>query len=417
MLARLLPILFLVGALLLLLAVAVAGRRIVTAFRTERQPVRIGVLAATSGPQAEFDRATIAGVHAEVDRINRRGGVLHGRPLELVVADTAGDPQRAAREAVRLTRDVGVAAIIGGTTPELRRAATAALMDVGGLLVSPTAAEGLDDASSLITVGSLPNQRIVPAASWAVRNIGPRAFLLADEGLLASVAHAILADHIPAIDGVLVGEAWMERGEGAAHAAAAVHAADPDVIVVGLGPESIEAFLRAIEALSPGYRPRLVLWGLRRAQLDDLPDGLLEGDFLVGSTFGADSGIDEMFAEAYAARSGGRQVDSRAVVAANAAELVARGIDRSGGSDPAGVRAAMLGSPLAGQDGLLMVNQRSQTAWKTMLIGRIEGRQVEEVWSSGTPLRPRPWPNWRSRREWRAFVADHLTGGPEGSGE
>ncbi|MEW6474985.1 MAG: ABC transporter substrate-binding protein [Actinomycetota bacterium] len=75
-------------------------------------PVRLGAIFNMTGPNATLGQEELAGVEAAVADVNRRGGVL-GRPLELVKADAASDPQKAATEATRLMDDPAVVAIVG----------------------------------------------------------------------------------------------------------------------------------------------------------------------------------------------------------------------------------------------------------------------------------------------------------------
>ena len=75
-------------------------------------PIRLGAIFNMTGPNATLGQEELAGVEAAVADLNRRGGVL-GRQLELVKADAASDPQKAATEATRLMDDSGVVAILG----------------------------------------------------------------------------------------------------------------------------------------------------------------------------------------------------------------------------------------------------------------------------------------------------------------
>jgi branched-chain amino acid transport system substrate-binding protein len=75
-------------------------------------PIRLGAIFNMTGPNATLGQEELAGVEAAVADVNRRGGVL-GRPLELVKADAASDPQKAAAEATRLMDDPGVVALVG----------------------------------------------------------------------------------------------------------------------------------------------------------------------------------------------------------------------------------------------------------------------------------------------------------------
>ncbi|MBH5333943.1 ABC transporter substrate-binding protein [Streptomyces pactum] len=87
-------------------------------------PVRIGVLAPLSPPGwAEAGRHLLAGMELAVGEVNDADGIA-GRPLELVVRDTAADPHRAAAAMDELA-GLGVAAVAGEYHSVVARAAAA----------------------------------------------------------------------------------------------------------------------------------------------------------------------------------------------------------------------------------------------------------------------------------------------------
>ena len=80
--------------------------------RTDRSAVRIGALVPLTRPGwVEAGAHLLAGLELAVREVNEAGGVT-GRPLELVIEDTAADPQRAAA-AVDELASLGVAALAG----------------------------------------------------------------------------------------------------------------------------------------------------------------------------------------------------------------------------------------------------------------------------------------------------------------
>ncbi|MFJ2740609.1 ABC transporter substrate-binding protein [Streptomyces sp. NPDC087440] len=85
-------------------------------------PVRIGALAPLSRPGwVEAGQHLLVGLELGVRDTNESGGV-DGRPLELVVRDTAADPQRAAA-AVDELAEAGVTALVGEYHSVVARAA------------------------------------------------------------------------------------------------------------------------------------------------------------------------------------------------------------------------------------------------------------------------------------------------------
>ena len=135
--------------------------------RAEAEPIRIGWLAALTGPLASpsigFDR----GVRWATDEINAKGGI-HGRKIELVVRDTQGDPTKAVNATQEVISRFKVHAIWGPTNSgELL--ATSPIMARAKM---PSLVAGV--VNSLIDTTKYPNAfRVTPSNNqWdaAVRN-------------------------------------------------------------------------------------------------------------------------------------------------------------------------------------------------------------------------------------------------------
>ncbi len=78
------------------------------------EPIKIGAFFDLSGPASFIGTPTKLVAEMVVDKINKEGGVK-GRPIELVIGDTEGDPAKAASIAKKLIYKDKVAAIIGPT--------------------------------------------------------------------------------------------------------------------------------------------------------------------------------------------------------------------------------------------------------------------------------------------------------------
>jgi ABC-type branched-subunit amino acid transport system substrate-binding protein len=90
--------------------------------RTAESAVRIGALVPLTRPGwVEAGRHLLAGLELAAGEVNEAGGIA-GRPLELVIRDTAADPQKAAAAVAELAR-LGVAALAGEYHSVVARAA------------------------------------------------------------------------------------------------------------------------------------------------------------------------------------------------------------------------------------------------------------------------------------------------------
>ena len=85
----------------------------VAAFAQAAEPIKIGLVAALSGPSAQSGDAITRGLTIAIDEINAKGGVL-GRKLELVRRDDESSPPKGVSAARELIYQEKVAAIFGG---------------------------------------------------------------------------------------------------------------------------------------------------------------------------------------------------------------------------------------------------------------------------------------------------------------
>jgi branched-chain amino acid transport system substrate-binding protein len=77
------------------------------------EPIKVGLVAALSGPSAQSGEAITRGLQLAIDEINAKGGLLGGRMLQLVQRDDESSPPKGLIAARELISD-NVAAIFGG---------------------------------------------------------------------------------------------------------------------------------------------------------------------------------------------------------------------------------------------------------------------------------------------------------------
>jgi ABC-type branched-subunit amino acid transport system substrate-binding protein len=173
---------------------------------TDDPTVRIGALAPLSRPGwVEAGQHLLAGLELAVRDVNDAGGIL-GRPLELVVRDTAADPARAAAAVDELAR-LGMAALAGEYHSVAARAA-AARADALGLpfLCSSAVLDALTEQPTDCVA------RLAPAQSHGWRLYADfllaaghdRIAVAAEPSVYWASGTRILRDHLAARGGTVV---------------------------------------------------------------------------------------------------------------------------------------------------------------------------------------------------------------------
>ncbi|GAA2224146.1 ABC transporter substrate-binding protein [Streptomyces nogalater] len=209
--------------------------------------VRIGALVPLTPPGwVEAGRQLLAGLELGVRDVNDAGGV-GGRPLELVVRDTAADPQRAAAAVEELAR-LDVAAVAGEYHSVVARAA-AARADALGLPF-------LCSSAVLDALTGQPTEwvaRIAPAQShgWRVYadfllGAGHRRIAVAAQpSVYWASGTGILRDHLAAHGGGVVELDVDALGTAALCDALAAHGATALLLLAG-HPEPAASVVRAV---------------------------------------------------------------------------------------------------------------------------------------------------------------------------
>ena len=88
-------------------------------------------------------------------------------------------------------------------------------------------------------------------------------------------------------------------------------------------------------------------------------------------------------------------------------KLWAAAVNEAQSLDPKRIRRAMLTQRLAAPDGEFQIDAETQYSVRTPRVGQVQSDgQFKIVWTAAEPVRPEPYPNFRSAEAWRAFLSD-----------
>ncbi|MEU8774151.1 ABC transporter substrate-binding protein [Streptomyces sp. NPDC048606] len=215
--------------------------------RADGSSLRVGALAPLTRPGwVEAGRHLLAGLELAVGEVNAAGGIL-GRPLELLVRDTAADPGRAVT-AVDELADLGVAALVGEYHSVVARAA-ASRADALGLpfLCSSAVLDALTDGPTDRVA------RIAPAQSHGWRIYADfllgagheRVAVALDPSVYWASGTRILREHLAPRGGTLVELDMRTHTPGAVCDALVTHRATALLLLVG-SPEPAVPLVRSV---------------------------------------------------------------------------------------------------------------------------------------------------------------------------
>ncbi|HEX8322867.1 MAG TPA: urea ABC transporter substrate-binding protein [Tepidisphaeraceae bacterium] len=162
---------------------AVAAVTVFTAASTvwAQDTVKIGVLHSLSGTMAISETSLKDVVLMATDEINAAGGVKVGGKsykIEPEVVDPASDWPLFAEKAKELITQKKVAVTFGCWTSVSRKSCLPVFEEYNSLLFYPVQYEGEEQSLNVFYTAASPNQQLVPAAEYAIKELGAKKFYL-----------------------------------------------------------------------------------------------------------------------------------------------------------------------------------------------------------------------------------------------
>jgi len=384
----------------------------------KNRPIKVGILHSLTGTMAISEASVRDATLLAIEELNAAGGVL-GRRIEPVVADGRSDWPTFAREAERLITQEKVAVVFGCWTSASRRTVKPVFERLGGLLFYPVQYEGLEQSPNIVYTGAAPNQQIIPAVKWSFDHLGKRFFLVGSDYVFPRTANAIIKAQVTALGGEIVGEEYLRLGDLAAEKIVRkIVQSQADVILNTINGDSNVAFFTALRmaGVAPDRIPTLS-FSIAENELLHMDAKTMTGDYAAWNYFQSVSSPENArFVAAFKARFGRDRVTDDPMEAAYfGVYLWAHAVTAAGTTEVSAVREALQHQSLISPEGIVSIDSETQHTWKTVRVGKIRpDGQFEIVWSSENPTRPIPYPAFRSKSDWDAFL-DELQSGWSGA--
>lgn len=387
-------------------AVLLAGLLLYDRYGRASPAIRIGVLHSLSGTMAASEAPLVDAVRLAVEEVNQAGG-LNGRPVEMIVSDCRSDAAYCAQQAEKLIVREGVQALFGCWTSSCRKAVREVVEKHRHLLFYPLQYEGLEQSPDIVYTGAVPNQQIIPMALWAAHQYGKRFYLVGSDYVFPRTANRMVKNILLAQGGKLLGERYLPLGAGDMKPVVEEIAAQrPDFVLNTLNGDSNLHFFRALHA--SGLRAAKVpvfSTSIAEVELAEIGADLLAGHFAAWNYFQSlDSGENKAFVAHFRQHFGKKRViDDPMVNAYAGVKLWAEAVRSQGSTEPAVIKTVLQQQTLSGPQGIVAVDRNSLHLWKMAYIGKVRADgQFEIIWRSPQPIRPKPFPFYRSRTEWLA---------------
>ncbi len=379
-----------------------------------KSPIRVGILHSLTGTMAISEKPVVDSTLMAIDEINQQGGIL-GRKVEPIVVDGHSDWPTFANEAERLILEEKVSTVFGCWTSASRKTVKPVFEKLNHLLFYPVQYEGLEQSKNIIYTGAAPNQQIIPAIKWCFDNLGKKFFLVGSDYVFPRTANEIIKDILNVLEGEIVGEEYILLGSDDVDAVVKrIIEVQPDVILNTINGDSNIHFFRKLseKGISPDKIPTMS-FSIAEDELRELGVEYMVGNYASWNYFQCleteeNKGFVERFKKKYGRH---RVTDDPMEAGYFGVYLWAQAVREAGTDNVNKVRRTIRNQSYSAPEGMVYVDSKNNHVWKTVRIGRIkEDGQFDILWSSEKPVRPVPYPAYRSKSQWNNFLLNLFEG-------
>ncbi|MAT15667.1 MAG: serine/threonine protein kinase, partial [Planctomyces sp.] len=376
---------------------------------TEQEPIRIGILHSLTGSLAISEEVIVDSYELAIAEINRNGGVL-GRPVKAVIRDGQSKDAVFAAQATELIDVDKVCTIFGCCTSASRKAVKEVVEAKHHLLVYSVNTEGVEMSPNIIYLGGDPQQTIIPFLNWAYSWGKKRTFfLVGSDYIFPHVVNDIAKKELEFLGAELVGEEYLSlEASDVSDVVEKIEAAKPDAIINMITGDSQTIFLRELDRRN--IETTQFATGIGEEVLRRIDHNPLIENYSCCTYFQSiPTEANQKFVHDFREMHGEYRVLMSSMEAGYVAvHLWAAAVNELGTLDPIRIREAMLKQTVAGPSGKVSIDPESQYSIRNGFIGKATpSDQFEIVWQSPEPIRPEPFPDYRTETEWNEFLDEH----------
>ena len=343
-----------------------------------------------------------------IDEINDRGGIL-GKRIVPIISDGESDWPTFAKNAEKLIVDEQVSVVFGGWTSASRKTMLPVFERYDHLLFYPVQYEGLEQSENIVYTGAAPNQQVIPAVEWAFEKLGTKFFLVGSDYVFPRSANEIIKEKVTNLGGTIVGEEYQLLGDDHfLKIVDKIKSSNPDVIINTINGDSNISFFKALrdQGITPDVTPTISL-SISENEIKQMGASTMAGDYAAWNYFQSlNTPANLNFVNNFKNKYGGDRVTSDPMEAAYLGVYIyAKAAEKAGSLDVREVRNSVKGLTLSGPEGVVGVDPESQHLAKVIRIGQVtEDGQFKIISSSEDPIHPIPYPDYKTKEEWMAFL-------------
>ncbi len=383
----------------------------------KNNPIKVGIIHSLTGTMAISELAVVDATLLAIHEINERGGIL-GREVIPIIKDGRSDWDIFALEAENLIVEEDVSVIFGGWTSASRKTMKPIFEEHDHLLFYPVQYEGLESSPNIIYTGASPNQQVLPAVEWAYDELGTNFFLVGSDYVFPRSANEIIKEKIYELGGTVVGEEYKLLGEkNFKDVVEKIIESKPDVILNTINGDSNLGFFKELRqnGISSQVIPT-ISFSIAESEIKLIGAGNVEGDYASWNYFQSlDNENNERFVKNFQKHYGlDRVVDDPMEAGYIGVYLYAKAVESTGTDDISVVKEALRGLTFSAPEGAVGIDHENQHLSKVVRIGQVlPDGQFKIVFSSENPIKPEPFPDYKTKEQWNSFLVELYHGWDE----
>jgi branched-chain amino acid transport system substrate-binding protein len=360
--------------------IALAG----VASAQSKEPVTIGAIEILTGPNNKYGIAIKNGFDLAQEEVNKAGGVLGGRPLEIAYEDSAGNKEQAINAARQLIGAKKVPLVLGPTlSNEMFAAGPVVNARKIPIVGTSTTANGITAIGPYVFRTSLPEADVVPVTlKTAKEKLGVKkvAVMYGNDDAFTKSAYDVMKAALDTLGiEILTTETFGSKDADFSAQLTKIKALNPDAIVVSALVEAGSGILLGKKALGFPQSVRVIGGnGLNSPKIGEIAGDAADGT-LVGSPWfiGKTDPANKAFVAAYNAKYGSSP-DQFAAQAYDTLKLVAKAITAAGDADPEKIKDALQKTSIEGVMGKLSFNaERSPADTSGVVVLEMKGGKFQ----------------------------------------
>ncbi len=361
--------------------------------------IKVGILHSLTGTMAISETSLKDVELMAIEEINKAGGVL-GKQIDPVVEDPESKftdvfPDKAKK---LLLKDK-VAAVFGCWTSVSRKNVLPVFEENNGLLFYPVQYEGNECSKNVVYTGAAPNQQILPAVDWLLKQGKKKFYLLGSDYIFPRTANLIIVKYLESKGLKPVAEEYTPLGHKEyATYVQNIKAKDPDVVFSTINGDSNVNFYNELANVGiTADKIPVVAVSVGEDELRNLDPAKVKGHLAAWNYFQSiDTPKNKEFVQKFKAKYGQERVTDDPIEAAYFQVYFWKlAVDKAGSTDVDKVRDAIQkgGIEFDAPGGKVKLDPKTQHTYKSFYMGKIrDDKQFDIVYKTPELIEPDPYP-------------------------